>query len=347
MAMSVAENAPAITEPAPRSAQQQLAIGSLLGALFVLIGLWLVFAGIPLVWTAMLTAPDGKPYMNDFLSATLLMMVCAAAAVGIGYAGYQMIIGQSLRGLRAGIFAASVLVFAALWITEAAGNLIEEREMLTGVGGVIATIAILAVLLGGTVFLFLQPGWARILGAAEEQGWFQTAGFKSNQGVRVRRGTIVGVLTLGICGIITLINHRSFGYEVPGVTNDWTWHVPFTTGLSGEADPGTFVPMMFKVHLLMPIVLGVALLLFAWRLVNVPPFADFLIATEAEINKVSWTTRRRLIQDTIVVLVTVVLMTAFLFFVDIFWIKILSNDWIGVLRYSPRDVQQQQEKNQW
>ena len=32
---------------------------------------------------------------------------------------------------------------------------------------------------------------------------------------------------------------------------------------------------------------------------------DFLIATEAEMNKVSWTTRKRLVKDTIVVLVTV------------------------------------------
>ena len=49
----------------------------------------------------------------------------------------------------------------------------------------------------------------------------------------------------------------------------------------------------------------------AWRgMVNFPAFADFLIATEAEMNKVSWTTRKRLVQDTIVVLTTVVLMTA-------------------------------------
>src|SRR5438874_9677797 len=101
MAMSVAENAPVTTELTPRSAQQQLAVGSLLGALFVLVGLWVVLAGIPLVWTAVLTAPDGRPYMNEFLSATLLMMICSAAAVGIGYVGYQLIIGQTLRGLRA------------------------------------------------------------------------------------------------------------------------------------------------------------------------------------------------------------------------------------------------------
>jgi len=346
--MSVAENAPVTAELTPRSAQQQLAVGSGLGALFVLVALWVVLAGIPIVWSAMLTGPDGRPYMNDFLSATLLMMICGAAAVGIGYVGYQIIIGQHLRGLRAGIFAASIMTFLALWIAEATGNLIEEREMLPTTGGVIATIIVLAVLLGGIVFVFLQPVWGQLLGTIEDQGWFHATAFKHNQGVRVRRGTIVGVLTLGICGIITLISHRSFGYEVPGTPpNNWTWHVPFTTGLSGEADLGTFIPLMFKVHLLAPVLLGLALLVFSWRLVNVPTFADFLIATEAEMNKVSWTTRRRLIQDTVVVLVTVLLMTIFLFAVDIMWIQILSNSWVGVLRYNPRDVQQQQEKNQW
>ena len=42
MAMSVAENAPITTEPTPRSLQQQLAVGSFLGALYVLGGLWIV-----------------------------------------------------------------------------------------------------------------------------------------------------------------------------------------------------------------------------------------------------------------------------------------------------------------
>jgi preprotein translocase SecE subunit len=105
---------------------------------------------------------------------------------------------------------------------------------------------------------------------------------------------------------------------------------------------------MFKVHLVMPIVLGVVLLWCAWRVVNWPTFADFLIATEAEMNKVSWTTRKRLFQDTIVVLVTVFLLTAFLFVVDIVWIKVLSNPWFPVLHVDLKAEQQkQQEKSQW
>jgi preprotein translocase SecE subunit len=62
----------------------------------------------------------------------------------------------------------------------------------------------------------------------------------------------------------------------------------------------------------------------AWRVVNFPVFADFLIATEAELNKVSWTTGKRLRQDTVVVLTTVVLLTITLLVFDWFWYKALS-----------------------
>jgi preprotein translocase SecE subunit len=65
-------------------------------------------------------------------------------------------------------------------------------------------------------------------------------------------------------------------------------------------------------------------------------------------NKVSWTTRRRLVQDTIVVLVTVIMLTMFLFFIDILWIRLLSWDVIRVLQIDPKEVmQKQQEKTQW
>ena len=75
----------------------------------------------------------------------------------------------------------------------------------------------------------------------------------------------------------------------------------------------------------------------AWRAVNMPVFADFLVATEAEMNKVSWSSRRRLAQDTIVVLVTCLILTAFLLLVDLFWGWLLSRSFIGVL--PPRSAQ--------
>ena len=194
----------------------------------------------------------------------------------------------------------------------------------------------------------MVPGWQNFLETAEHQGWFHAYSYKGNQGVRVRRGTIVGVLAIGVFGIISLVMTRSFGYERPHPTlanvvlsNDWTWDLPFTA-------PARELPLMFKVHLLMPIVMGLLLLWVAWRVVNIPTFADFLIATEAEMNKVSWTNRRRLVQDTIVVLVTVFLFTSFLFVVDVIWIKVLSAPGITVLLIDPREQQQkQQETAKW
>ncbi|MBI1830906.1 MAG: preprotein translocase subunit SecE [Planctomycetes bacterium] len=94
---------------------------------------------------------------------------------------------------------------------------------------------------------------------------------------------------------------------------------------------------------MVPLVLGVLLIWFAWRTVNIPTFADFLIATEAEMNKVSWTTRERVVQDTIVVLTTVFLFTSFLFVVDVIWIKVLSAPYIKVLLIDPKQAEKDQK----
>jgi preprotein translocase subunit SecE len=75
-------------------------------------------------------------------------------------------------------------------------------------------------------------------------------------------------------------------------------------------------------------------LAFGWvtfRLLQFPPFVEFLIATEAEMNKVSWTSREDLKRATTVVLVTVALMAVFLFGVDWVWSNLLQL--IGVLRF--------------
>lgn len=80
----------------------------------------------------------------------------------------------------------------------------------------------------------------------------------------------------------------------------------------------------------MPVKLGVPaviLLVGAWigyRLVNYPPFADFLIAVEAEMNKVSWPTWRELSRSTVVVIVLIVGLTAILFALDSIWLFMLT-----------------------
>jgi preprotein translocase subunit SecE len=72
---------------------------------------------------------------------------------------------------------------------------------------------------------------------------------------------------------------------------------------------------------------GLLLLLGCWvcyRLVNVPSFADFLIAVEAEMNKVSWPSRTELFRASLVVLVMIIAIVVLLYGIDFFWQLILT-----------------------
>ena len=59
---------------------------------------------------------------------------------------------------------------------------------------------------------------------------------------------------------------------------------------------------------------------FAFRVVNYPRFADFLISVQAEMDKVSWPSKQELYRATIVVLVVMFLLGAVLFAYDLFWV---------------------------
>jgi preprotein translocase subunit SecE len=80
-----------------------------------------------------------------------------------------------------------------------------------------------------------------------------------------------------------------------------------------------------------PLGIGAVLGWLVYRVVEFPPFVEFLIATEAEMNKVSWTSRDELKRATVVVLVTVALMAVFLFGVDFLWQFLLKL--VRVLRF--------------
>ena len=60
--------------------------------------------------------------------------------------------------------------------------------------------------------------------------------------------------------------------------------------------------------------------LLAWvvlKLVNSPRCADFMIATEGEMKKVSWSSRKEIMSSTLVVIITVFIMSLLLMFVDL------------------------------
>jgi preprotein translocase subunit SecE len=69
----------------------------------------------------------------------------------------------------------------------------------------------------------------------------------------------------------------------------------------------------------LPSLLAVALCWMAFRLVNLPKFADFLIAVEAEMNKVSWPSRGELYRASLVVLFVIFALAVVLFAYDAFW----------------------------
>jgi preprotein translocase subunit SecE len=74
-----------------------------------------------------------------------------------------------------------------------------------------------------------------------------------------------------------------------------------------------------------PTVLLALGLWFGYRLVNLPTFADFLIAVEAEMNKVSWPSQTELVRASMVVIVLMFGLTIVLFFYDVGLSWILKN----------------------
>jgi preprotein translocase subunit SecE len=70
---------------------------------------------------------------------------------------------------------------------------------------------------------------------------------------------------------------------------------------------------------------------FAFRAVNIPKFADFLVSVESELEKVTWPTRHEVVQATIVVLVAMFSLGVFLFLIDLLWTWLFS--FIGFTEY--------------
>lgn len=87
------------------------------------------------------------------------------------------------------------------------------------------------------------------------------------------------------------------------------------------------------------IALGIVLALLvggaalAWRLMNRPQGAEFLITTDSEMKKVNWASRRELFGSTRVVIIFLVLIGFFLFFADLYFGELFRL--LGVLLTGP------------
>ncbi len=94
--------------------------------------------------------------------------------------------------------------------------------------------------------------------------------------------------------------------------------------LSNLANPNEMT-MVFA----LPAVIVAAGSWIAYRIVNWPGFADFLISVEAEMSKVSWPTRTELIRGSVVVLITIASLAVFLYSFDLLWTFVFQR--LGVL----------------
>jgi preprotein translocase SecE subunit len=553
------------TSPGSRSAGtlSSPAILSLVGVLYLLGCMGIVFKLIPSLWWPAWQSM----HLGVQFGGILLVVVCLAVGVGLLVLGGRLLGAHPPAGVRAGVFTAFVGVlivvgltrWASLWVEH---WVIDDRWMSPGVGaGVTAAVGV--VLLVAWVRLFTLPATQQYVLLFEQGGWFHATAYKPNQGQRVRRATIFGILLIVGAGIYTLISHNtlrsgnlylnipftgrvaveSFGdagsflaalpagqrdqvevrspgkspfqenqvvsfaayreavkdlladkpdlyarLEKAGLDKDGKENAvlfleeqnrlvqeqmnrllelnvfradatrrlqeegqrtdrgdadltKLIASYQGEAEKGkrtdelgplfrlptavlvvdryamrgvndetspnknvrvtlrgdssfpvgavvtreafdeevdkleadrkkgrdrelpekanlasasgilTFerIPLLPGVEYTVPLLLLAASLWLAWRVVNMPSFADFLIATEAELNKVSWTTQKRLVQDTIVVLVTVALMAVFLFTMDWTWKVVLSWEPIGVLHIPKEqsDTKTKIEERNW
>jgi preprotein translocase subunit SecE len=78
------------------------------------------------------------------------------------------------------------------------------------------------------------------------------------------------------------------------------------------------------VRFLLPGLLLAAGLWLCFRLVNLPRFADFLIAVEAEMAKVSWPTGSEVVRSSIVIIFLMFALAAILAMYDLFWRFVLQ-----------------------
>lgn len=223
--MAVAEQTTPDEYPqTPRSPQVQLASVSFLAAWFILASLAVIFSVLPSVWDYLFKDGEGilyatdnqgtKTWMNDFLSSALLLLMSIFAMVGIGYLAYRLDKKYEQKGLRSCAFMFFVFFFGIAWIGFKIAGFLESGEQLSSAISITITAGVMAGLLFVAVKLMLSQGFQGALLALEEQGWFHAIPFKPNQGHKVRRATVVGILGLGVWGLISLIR-SSTGFQPP------------------------------------------------------------------------------------------------------------------------------------
>lgn len=132
---------------------------------------------------------------------------------------------------------------------------------------------------------------------------FQFGLYKKSQGRYARQSTFIALAAAVVLGSWQM-------YYALG-TPDWFGYVP------SNAIRYAIIGVLVAVGLWI-----------SFRAIQLPRFADFLIAVEAEMNKVSWPSRGELIRSSIVVIFVIFALAGVLFLFDMFWQSLFS--WLGI-----------------
>jgi preprotein translocase SecE subunit len=148
----------------------------------------------------------------------------------------------------------------------------------------------------------IPPAKKSAAGTGSESSFF--APYKPSQGQYVRWGTVAGA---GLIAIAAGVYLRSrLGVFESNATLEW-----------------------LKTLLPLGLILGLAGLIY-WLVGRNRGSVDFMIATEGEMKKVNWSTKREIIGSTRVVIFTLLALAFILFVVDVFFMVVFSS--IGVLQ---------------
>ncbi len=242
----------------------RIQVAALGGLVYTVGSLLIVFMAIPKLWAAFWS--DLLHFnAGTFASYTLQGILMLAGAVGLIFVGGKLLGPKAQPGVKAGIFTSFVSLLLILFLTrwysmgaeyfafspEAApvwgGKAIQGLgdffsflfvtvlflpSILGGWNGaMVMTIVVGVVLLGVFLRLFFSQRADRFLVAFEAQNWFSTTTLKKNQGVKVRRGTILGILLLFGSGVWTMISHNTLAGS-----SDWNLNIPFTGKTSFRID---------------------------------------------------------------------------------------------------------------
>ncbi len=140
----------------------------------------------------------------------------------------------------------------------------------------------------------------------QSKGFFEI--YKRGQGRNVRMGTVLGAAIIIFGGMNYLWN------QLAVLDADASWAIYIRAG----------IPLSF---------LLVCGFLVFWFAGSNRKACDFLIATEGEMKKVSWSSRREVIGSTKVVILFTIMIAAMLFCVDLAFILFFAS--VGVLKVQP------------